>query len=564
MKALASDGGGCARRAAVAFKTPRVVTALIAVALALNGSTPLAAQLPLGNARMQRAIDTGLAFLEKSKDGRVGAKALVGLCFLKSGRPNMLEHPKVREAIEAVRKAVRGDVEKIRLDIYSAGISLMFLAELGQSRYQLEIEKLVQYLHAKQKDAGAWGYPPEHTHGATCDTSMTQYAILGLWEAEELAGVATPLEKWEKAARWLLLTQDPSGGFGYQGKPAYQVGERVKQGGVRHSLTAAGLASLYVVKDRLGFRELKRKEDAELPAAFEPLAEPQQAKKKQTDLTRRDFGRAVSSANRWIEQNYNVNKLDSWTYYSLYALERFEAFREADLAGSPVPPPKTERSKWSIRAIRYVLKTQKPDGSWESNSGAVPSTCFALLVLTGSTRQSLAKSRVVRYQRDVMRGGRGFPHASGGLRLRAGRVVVRPLRAGPEEVLRRAGNPADRQHAAAVEALADWTARARPEELQSHLPALRRLARRGPAGVRVLAILGLGRADDFEFVPSLIEILEKGSPEEGFAAAKALGQISRTFDTRGVGPHTGRAGRQAAVQAWRSWYARHVQTAGQP
>ena len=50
---------------------------------------------------------------------------------------------------------------------------------------------------------------------------------------------------------WLIRTQDPSGGFGYQGK----IGEGnklVKQSEVRQSLSAAGLGSVYACSDMLG------------------------------------------------------------------------------------------------------------------------------------------------------------------------------------------------------------------------------------------------------------------------------------------------------------------------
>lgn len=522
------------------------------------------AQPPGRSARVQRAIDRGLAYLEKNTDSRVGGKALIGLCFLKSGRPNAIEHPRVKEAIEAIKGHVRKDVEKINLDIYSAGISLMFLAELDDSRYRFEIEKLVEYLHHKQKEPGAWGYPLTNaSHGKTCDTSMTQYAVLGLWEAEELMGVKSPPEVWERVSRWLLLTQDPSGGFGYQGKPAYEIGERVKQSGVRHSLTAAALASLYIAKDRLGFRELKRQEDAELPAAFEAIDGDEKKKKIETDLSKRDFGRVIAAANRWLEEKYQIDKLNSWVYYSLYALERFEAFREADLAGSPVPLPKSEKSKWYLRASRYVLKTQKPDGTWESNAGTVPSTCFAILILTGSTKQSLAKSRVVRYRASMLRGGRGLPQAEK-IRVRDGRIVVAPLDAPLPRVLDLVQDPRNADYAAAVEALADAATKGAPATLRQHLPALRTLVRRMQGEVRRLAIEAVGRADDLDSVPLLIKVVESADVETAVAAATALGKISRKYETLGVTRQSTPEARRKAATAWRSWYQGRLHLAQSP
>ena len=143
----------------------------------------------------------------------------MGLAWAKHGEDPA--HPQIADAVRAIQSALRKGPQQFRAGIYDTGIAIMFLVAVDPSRYRFEIESLVESLHLRQKTDGAWGYPPEHpTHGATCDTSMTQYAVLGLWEAEDQAGVETPRLVWDRVARWLLLTQDSSGGFGYQGKPA--------------------------------------------------------------------------------------------------------------------------------------------------------------------------------------------------------------------------------------------------------------------------------------------------------------------------------------------------------
>ncbi len=175
------------------------------------------------NPRVQAAVKKGLEFLEGAGESRLGGQSLVALTLAKGGKDPT--HPKIAAAITAIQAALRNGPEQFRAGIYDTGIAIMLLVEVDASRHRYEIESLVQSLHLRQKADGAWGYPPEHPdHGKTCDTSMTQYAVLGLWEAEDLAGVETPRLVWDRVARWLLLTQDPGGGYGYQGQLATRLG----------------------------------------------------------------------------------------------------------------------------------------------------------------------------------------------------------------------------------------------------------------------------------------------------------------------------------------------------
>ena len=85
---------------------------------------------------------------------------------------------------------------------------------------------------------------------------MTQYAVLSSWTAKH-AGFNVPMESVEAVAEWLLKTQDPSGGCGYQGKPG-GIRALVPQDEVRPSMTAAGSGSLYICASFLGMTQ-KRK-----------------------------------------------------------------------------------------------------------------------------------------------------------------------------------------------------------------------------------------------------------------------------------------------------------------
>ena len=147
------------------------------------------------------------------------AQALVGLCFLKHGEDET--HPQIKAAVDACKAVTanypgQGPIGGI--DVYSNGLAIVFLCEVNPSKYQKEINALLTSLLAKQKEFGGWGYPPDNqTFGRTGDTSMTQYGCLASWEAKK-NGFVVPIESTEKVCLWLMRTQDPTGGWGYQGK----------------------------------------------------------------------------------------------------------------------------------------------------------------------------------------------------------------------------------------------------------------------------------------------------------------------------------------------------------
>ena len=121
-------------------------------------------------------------------------------------------------AAKAIQKEVR-ERDVTKLDIYSTGLSIIFLISYDPDQYRAEIDALLQALLYKQKTHGGWGYPDEPTG----DTSMTQYGVLSVWEARQ-RGFQIPQQPIQAVTRWLLRTQDPSGAWGYQGivSPTFQ------------------------------------------------------------------------------------------------------------------------------------------------------------------------------------------------------------------------------------------------------------------------------------------------------------------------------------------------------
>ncbi len=89
--------------------------------------------------------------------------------------------------------------------------------------------------------------------------------------------------------------------------------------------------------------------------------------------------------------------------------------------------------KWYDDGARYLIKSQKDDGSWQSQAGAVPDTAFGVLFLLRSMKKSLEHAYA--YGDSTMIAGRGIPKDTSRVELlRDGRVMPRYL-LGPAEKL---------------------------------------------------------------------------------------------------------------------------------
>jgi hypothetical protein len=350
------------------------------------------------------------------------------------------------------------------------------------------------------------------------------------------------------------LTQDPNGGFGYQGARATDASNLVKQGGVRLSMTAAGMVTLYIVKDRLGISELKKSINEDTPAALRPFETQEQREARiKTKIPLKYFAHGVTASNSWLDKNFEVEKVEGHIYYYLYALERVKSLVEADQRGyvdAEDNPP------WYQRGAKFILSEQdKLDGKWNEPSGEVPATCFATLFLLRSTKKNLEKSSAKRFAASELVAGRQLPgHAD--VRLRDGTLVIKPLAAPAAEVFRVLENPREPTYAAAVESLADMAKSGNPEEMATHAKSLARLALDGEPTVRTLSVQAIGRSRNLALAPVLIHVLEDDNADVVAAAHDSLKAMSRANVELDSAALADKGRRSAAIDQWKSWYQR--------
>jgi hypothetical protein len=283
--------------------------------------------------------------VEKSEDKLTGSQwggltAVATYALLASGdTPN--SDPRLAEAVEFLKRAKMGGS-------YALGLRCQVWLQLPQTP---EIKTLMRRdaaaLAAMMKTQGqAKGFYDYDARGNAYSLSRAQYAVLGMWAAEQ-AGVEVPTDYWRKVEAAWVGHQDAGGGWNYQkGGRDYPI---------TAGMTAAGLATLYVAQDYL-------------------LADPGSACKGNPANPAIDRGLA------WLADNFNQVASEQeydreYPFATLYAVERVGVASGYKYFGT---------HDWYQKGADYLIKRQRKDGSWKGSSsyfGELPDTCFGILFL---------------------------------------------------------------------------------------------------------------------------------------------------------------------------------------
>ncbi|HQU43855.1 MAG TPA: HEAT repeat domain-containing protein, partial [Pirellulales bacterium] len=415
----------------------------------------------------------------------------------------------------------------------------------GAGEYHAEMEALLNLLLAAQKPHGGFGYPSK----STGDTSMTQYGALGMW-ACQIAGIPVPVDNWERLSNWLLRTQDPSGGYGYQGTDPGGF-NLAQQDAVRQSMTAAALGSLAICAESL--RLFAAVETASSgPPQLRKVVKQEEMRTKNVDT--RLVTEALRRGQGWLAAHYTPDfKVDLdptgnlWTAYYMYALERCKSFVAL------LPPRDKDDNKWYDDGYAHLAKTQAANGSWESTGYEMtaPNTAFALLFLFRSTQKIIQRAKA--YGGGLLVGGRGLPGNASDLELGPGGLRAKPLKGPATDLLQKLADPNDPKFEEAVRGMEAQSLVEEGDRLTEVQKRLRQMAAGKSPAARAAALKLLGRTRNLDNVPLLIEALHDDDPLVIVAATEALQFMARRFRPAGeFGVDAG--ARKQAVQYWKAWY----------
>ena len=503
-----------------------------------------------------RSVERAVDFLKQRgvSESRLGGRALAAMALVKAGVD--ADHPFVAHTISDIKKAVATDgTVTISDHIYTAGIIVLFLGELDTDLYRRELDAFCRFLHKNQRSDGAWTYLTSGSadNYPSGDMSMTQYGVMALWTLHQ-HGFSVSGENTDRVGHWLALAQHPDGGYGYQTRIS-DGGKNVSRDGAKLSMTAAGMASVYVCRDLFGYNRSGRNIPKDgIPDAFTDVTTllPDGGGFNPIDgyrFTVREnvFSTLQTRGNHWLDKHFfPVTENTSYFYYYLYAFERYAAFRELAENKHFKSPP------WYDKTAAFLLSNQKEDGSWQGNIGAVVDTAYAVLFLLRSTHRTFEKARSInRYGGGNLLGGRGLPKLTDQLEIRDGRVVSLSEIGDSGRLMDNIADLDDMDEKA-LSQLAELPAGDIEDLLQKNKTKMKRLIGHENAGRRLAVVRMFAKSGNVTNTPALIYALTDPDPDVAQAALDALNRLARKPSPEKL--PTGDRQRDLLVQRWKQWY----------
>lgn len=520
--------------------------------------------------QIDASIKRGTAYLMgRLGELKEGYSSVTAMSLMKAGhKPN---EPAIAAAINKILSQIKnGKFTPIEqpTNIYEAGVAIMALGTADAKKYKPEMEILAQYIQAEQADAGYWDYG-NLKNVRSGDTSISQYAILGLWEATR-AGITVPGQVWDKAAAWHIKTQLSGGAFSYHPLDPNPDHPEIRQ--ASQTMTLAGTCNMQIIKMHLypEARDLEAEQIARRKRGVKwGVLEPLQIEDEDPDTAANVARQAaytptvrlaaidssIKGAARWTAQKYAPVPPNPWSLYYLYALERMATLTGLDeMAGHD----------WYSEGTAYLVGTQAPNGSWADMGGADAGTALAALFLGRATIKMMKHRPRPKFGIGILKAKRGLPENLDNLTDDKGDVGVKKMTGGIDSMLSEISKIDSINLESAQVALEDlntYQGAGAKDALLKQRERLVKLASDPRANARVIAFTVLGKTDDISVAPILINAIANDSDADCVIAAhKSLKFLARNVRlgkknddlefTEDATPNR----RQEVLNYWKNWY----------
>ncbi len=417
---------------------------------------------------------------------------------------------------------------------YEAAVTLIALANIDYIGYKPQIEAVANYLINSQLGNGGWDY----SHRTAGDTSMSQYALLGLWEADG-AGVLIPPRVWDRAASWFLSVQTSGGSWNYH-RDETQWPETI-------SMSAAGVGSLYLCQGLLAKHRKGQDLMNPLMTPVDTNGEPLVSRYK-VETAAASINSGIDRGIGWLQRSFQISKdpiMGQSPYYALYGMERMVALSRNDKVMGAMD--------WYGRGMQFVLSNQGGDGSWNAQHNQVPNTCWAVLFGVKATTISVKKIDLRKLAAGTQVGNRKLPANLENVQIGpGGRVSVKPMGGAIDGMLAALNDVKNSD--SAIAGLEEKFQKEGPKILRPYKDRFRKMLSEPNGDQRVVAAWGLGRMADLDAAPVLIKALLDSDDGVVTAARVGLEVLSRKLEGFGPAPGANAAERLAAAKRWQQWF----------
>ncbi len=253
--------------------------------------------------------------------------------------------------------------------------------------------------------------------------------------------------------------------------------------------------------------------------------------------------KAIASGQKQFDKMFSELPQADYPFYLLYSIERYKSFEEY-LTGT-----EEEEPDWYQTGFKFIKERQAADGSWNCPSEQACATSFAILFLVRSTQKSIK----AKLGAGTLVGGRGLTANLARMKLKQGRLVAERTPTDVDEFLSMLENDeaGDLDALLADTAVID-VADVGPEDARQ----MEQLLKTGSPEVRLLAVQGLSKLRDLDYVPSLLYALTDPDRRVVRVARDGLKYISRRFEGYGPPDNFTDDQRYDALEKWKQWYRR--------